>query len=59
MHILQSLEEHLSAVQSVIFFNNFSDVSSLIFGARENKVSVAKYTEQLHLLFRVELFFRL
>ena len=68
MHILQNLQEHLSIVQSLIsFLNNSSDIAFLIelgansqiIGAREDMVSVLKYTERLHLLIKVELFLRL
>ena len=59
---------HLSVAQSLIsFMNNYSDVEFLtpfattcqIVGAWEHIVSVSKYMERLHLLFRIDSFFRL
>ena len=60
------MQGHLSVFQTLIsFLNNPSHVAFLIetysqiFGEREDMVSVPKYTDQLHLLFKVEFFLRL
>ena len=67
MYVLQSLQGYLSVVQSLIsLLNNSSDVvflialgtNSQIYEAREDMVSMPKYTECLHPSFRVELFLR-
>ena len=65
MYIVQNLQGHFESFIS--FLNSFSDTAFLIplgtkypdFGAREDMVSVTKYTERLHIFFRVELFLRL
>ena len=68
MHILQSLQGHLHVAQSLIsFLNNNNDVAFsialetnyLIFGARDDMVSVPKYTGRMYLLFRIKSFLRL
>ena len=68
MYLLQSLQGHLSVVQSFIFFEKISSdfaflisqwTISHILGAREDMVSVPKYTVQFLRLSRVESFRRL
>ena len=68
MHLLKSLQGHLSVVQSFIFFKKIPShfavlisqgtVSQLL-GAREDMVSVPKYAVRFLRLCRVESFLRL
>ena len=68
MYLLQSLQGHSSVVQSFIILKKISSdfaflisqrTISHIFGAREDILSVPKYTVRFHRLCRVESFLRL